>query len=89
MPTPPESTDVRSAAVVNEEIRALWRRAAGRLTTEQRRRYERLITEWSAAVARESATPRPARTPPQPRDPRTPRGACPECQAAGGPPDRT
>ncbi len=43
---PPE----RSAAEVNEEIRALWRRSGGRLTTEQRAEYQRLVMEWVAAV---------------------------------------
>jgi hypothetical protein len=35
---------------VNEEIRGLWLRAGGRLSPEQRRRYERLVAEWSAAM---------------------------------------
>ncbi|MET8555273.1 hypothetical protein ABZV64_09955 [Streptomyces sp. NPDC004959] len=43
----------RSAAAVNEEIRSLWLRAGGHLTAEQRVEYERLITEWAAAVRRE------------------------------------
>ncbi|WP_255950310.1 hypothetical protein [Streptomyces odontomachi] len=50
MPTTPEPVPARSAAAVNEEIRALWLRAGGRLSTEQRRVYERLVAEWSAAV---------------------------------------
>lgn len=50
MPTTPEPLPVRSAAAVNEEIRALWLRAGGRLSTEQRRVYERLVAEWSHAV---------------------------------------
>jgi hypothetical protein len=51
MATTPDSPPARSAAAVNEEIRALWLRAGGcRLSTEQRRRYERLVTEWSAAA---------------------------------------
>ncbi|AKJ08969.1 hypothetical protein ACWGLF_34075 [Streptomyces puniciscabiei] len=40
----------RSAAEVNEEIRALWRRAGGTLTTEQRAEYQRLVMEWAAAT---------------------------------------
>ncbi|MHC0434190.1 hypothetical protein ACX6XY_29070, partial [Streptomyces sp. O3] len=52
---------VRSADVVNDQIRALWARAGGRLGTEQRHEYERLIAEWAAAVRRESAAPSPAR----------------------------
>jgi hypothetical protein len=42
----------RSAAEVNEEIRALWRRAGGTLTTEQRAEYQRLVMEWAAASPR-------------------------------------
>ncbi len=45
---------VRSAADLNEEIRALWQRAGGRLVTaEQRAAYARLVVEWAAAVQRE------------------------------------
>lgn len=50
MPTTPEPVPARSAAAVNEEIRALWLRAGGRLSTEQRRIYEQLVAEWSDAV---------------------------------------
>jgi hypothetical protein len=39
--------------VVNEEIRALWARAGGVLTVEQRREYEALLGEWAAAVRAE------------------------------------
>ncbi|WP_190035927.1 hypothetical protein [Streptomyces fructofermentans] len=39
----------RSAAEVNEEIRALWLRSGGTLSGEQRRAYQRLVLEWSAA----------------------------------------
>ncbi|MFD5137425.1 hypothetical protein ACFWMX_14485 [Streptomyces sp. NPDC058378] len=41
---------VRSAAVVNEEIRALWQRSGGVLAPEGQREYERLLVEWAAAV---------------------------------------
>lgn len=44
---------VRSAAVVNELIRALFARAGGRLYGEDRAEYERLVTEWTLAVAAE------------------------------------
>ncbi|MDX3326164.1 MULTISPECIES: hypothetical protein [Streptomyces] len=51
MPTSPAVTgSVRSAAVVNEEIRALWQRSGGVLTPEGQREYERLLVEWAAAV---------------------------------------
>lgn len=39
----------RTAAEVNEEIRALWSRSRGTLDREQRRDYQRLVSEWAAA----------------------------------------
>ncbi|WP_408056670.1 hypothetical protein [Streptomyces huasconensis] len=44
---------MRSSVELNERIRGLWLRAAGRLTPEQRREYEQLVTEWAAAVRAE------------------------------------
>ncbi|WP_320785197.1 hypothetical protein [Streptomyces sp. CRN 30] len=44
----PGRTD-RTAAQVNEEIRALWFRSGGTLNSEQRREYQRLVLEWAAA----------------------------------------
>jgi hypothetical protein len=41
---------VRSAAAVNEEIRALWRESGGTLSPEQRAEYGRLLEEWEQAV---------------------------------------
>ncbi|GAA2600625.1 hypothetical protein GCM10011428_51760 [Streptomyces violaceus] len=41
---------VRSAAEVNEEIRALWRRTGGKLSAEERAEYEFLVVEWAAAI---------------------------------------
>ncbi|WP_438828873.1 hypothetical protein [Streptomyces gottesmaniae] len=38
----------RTAAEVNEEIRALWFRSGGTLNREQRSEYERLVLEWAA-----------------------------------------
>ncbi|MFD7609741.1 hypothetical protein [Streptomyces sp. NPDC059828] len=38
---------MRSAAVVNAEIRALW--ASGSLSPEDERQYQRLVVEWAAA----------------------------------------
>lgn len=52
-PTTSGPGPVRSAAVVNEEIRALWQQAGGALTAEQRARYERLLEEWEQAVRAE------------------------------------
>lgn len=42
---------VRSASVVNAEIRALVRAADGRLYGEARVRYAELVEEWTHAVA--------------------------------------
>lgn len=47
---------VRSAAVINEEIRALMRRAGGHLRDGDRPVYERLLEEWAAAVRAEMTT---------------------------------
>jgi hypothetical protein len=40
----------RSAAVLNEQIRALWIRAGGSLSAQERTEYELLVVEWAAAV---------------------------------------
>ncbi|MFD5793933.1 hypothetical protein ACFWIO_10415 [Streptomyces diastatochromogenes] len=45
---PPGS--VRSAAVVNEQIRALWLRAGGILSAQERAEYELLVVEWAEAI---------------------------------------
>jgi hypothetical protein len=44
---------VRSAAEVNERIRALWRRAGGSLSAQQRAEYELLVVQWAAAMREE------------------------------------
>jgi hypothetical protein len=49
----------RSAAEVNEEIRALWQRTGGMLSGEQRREYQRLVLEWAAASPRSHAQAQP------------------------------
>ncbi|MDX3314146.1 hypothetical protein ACWGH3_38310 [Streptomyces sp. NPDC054884] len=41
---------VRSAAELNEQIRALWMRAGGSLSTQERAEYELLVVEWAAAI---------------------------------------
>ncbi|MFJ2607279.1 hypothetical protein ACIQOU_34980 [Streptomyces sp. NPDC091279] len=41
---------VRSAAEVNEQIRSLWLRARGSLSTQEREEYELLVVEWAAAI---------------------------------------
>jgi hypothetical protein len=50
MSTTVEPVSERSAAEVNEEIRALWLRSGGTLTGEQREEYQRLVLEWAAAA---------------------------------------
>jgi hypothetical protein len=41
---------VRSAGEVNEQIRALWLRAGGSLSAQEREEYELLVVEWAAAI---------------------------------------
>ncbi|MEV1067620.1 hypothetical protein [Streptomyces sp. NPDC050263] len=41
---------VRSAAELNERIRALWLRAGGSLSTQERAEYELLVVEWATAI---------------------------------------
>lgn len=41
---------VRSADVVNEQIRDLWARTGGHLSAEDRAEYEALVTEWASAI---------------------------------------
>ncbi|MEZ7003153.1 hypothetical protein [Streptomyces sp. AD55] len=40
----------RSAAELNDQIRALWRRAGGTLSAHERVEYELLVVEWAAAT---------------------------------------
>ncbi|MFE0456477.1 hypothetical protein ACFW2D_35395 [Streptomyces sp. NPDC058914] len=49
-PTSVAPGSVRSAAEVNEQIRALWLRAGGSLSAEERAEYELLVVEWAAAI---------------------------------------
>ncbi|MGC9379373.1 hypothetical protein [Streptomyces sp. MH13] len=49
----PESVtpaSVRSAAELNDKIRALWRRAGGSLSAQERVEYELLVVEWATAI---------------------------------------
>ncbi|MEU5623461.1 hypothetical protein ACIPH4_31350 [Streptomyces tendae] len=41
---------VRSAAELNDQIRALWRRAGGTLSEQERVEYELLVVEWASAI---------------------------------------
>ncbi|MGW2638338.1 hypothetical protein [Streptomyces sp. NPDC001348] len=41
---------VRSAAELNEQIRALWLRAGGSLSAQEREEYELLVIEWAEAI---------------------------------------
>ncbi|MFI9598971.1 hypothetical protein ACIHCX_03650 [Streptomyces sp. NPDC052043] len=52
---PPLPGAARSAAAVNEDIRALVTACGGWLYGETRQRYELLRDEWTVAVARERA----------------------------------
>jgi hypothetical protein len=49
-PNEPASGSGRSAAEVNEQIRALWRRAGGTLSPQERAEYELLVVEWADAI---------------------------------------
>jgi hypothetical protein len=40
----------RSAAELNDQIRALWRRAGGSLSAQERAEYELLVVKWAAAI---------------------------------------
>jgi len=55
-PSPSACGQVRSAAVINVEIRALMTRAGGHLPAEDRARYAALRDEWVAAVRAEMTT---------------------------------
>ncbi|WP_328556806.1 MULTISPECIES: hypothetical protein [unclassified Streptomyces] len=46
--TPPGS--VRSAAALNEQIRALWTRTGGSLSAQERAEYELLVVKWAEAI---------------------------------------
>ncbi|MEU6704668.1 hypothetical protein [Streptomyces wuyuanensis] len=54
-PTLRELGSVRSAAVVNAEIRALWAKSGSRLSAADEAKYQLLLVEWAAAVAAERA----------------------------------
>ncbi|MET7385757.1 hypothetical protein [Streptomyces sp. NPDC005385] len=41
---------VRSAAALNEQIRALWTRAGGSLSAQERAEYELLVVRWAEAI---------------------------------------
>ena len=52
-PTPDRPGSVRSAALVNEEIRAFWLRLEGRVpTAAERREYELLVAEGGGDAGR-------------------------------------
>jgi hypothetical protein len=56
MPPDLDRGSVRSAALINEEIRQLWFRAGGVLASaDQRATYAELVVEWAAAVRGEGA----------------------------------
>ena len=49
-PDPFARGSVRSAADLNDRIRALWRHAGGSLSAQERAEYELLVAEWAAAM---------------------------------------
>ncbi|MFG3662133.1 hypothetical protein [Streptomyces sp. NPDC047706] len=49
-PHSPTPGSMRSAAEVNEQIRALWTRSGGSLSAQERAEYELLVVEWAAAI---------------------------------------
>ncbi|MFD4990424.1 hypothetical protein [Streptomyces sp. NPDC058374] len=53
MSSTPVTARVRPPSVINEQIRALMLRSAGRLTAAQRAEYEALVEEWATAVSAE------------------------------------
>jgi hypothetical protein len=52
-PNPVTPGSARSAAALNEQIRALWIRSGGSLSAQERAEYELLVVEWAAAVREE------------------------------------
>ncbi|MFG2475567.1 hypothetical protein [Streptomyces fagopyri] len=44
------SGSVRSAAALNEQIRALWMRSGGSLSAQERAEYELLVVKWAEAI---------------------------------------
>lgn len=50
-PTPVDRSSVRSAAAINEEIRALW--VGDVRVPADEERYRELLVEWAAAVRAE------------------------------------
>ncbi|MEU6096743.1 hypothetical protein [Streptomyces sp. NPDC047079] len=44
---------VRPADDLNERIRALWMRAGGSLSAQERAEYELLVVQWAAAIRAE------------------------------------
>ncbi|WP_079177892.1 hypothetical protein [Streptomyces mangrovisoli] len=49
-PDSPTPGSVRSAAELNERIRALWLRAGATLSAQERAEYELLVVRWAAAI---------------------------------------
>ncbi|MET7523874.1 MULTISPECIES: hypothetical protein [Streptomyces] len=48
--SPRSSNSMRSAAVVNEEIRDLWQRSGECLSPDDEQEYQRLLVEWAAVT---------------------------------------
>ncbi|MFE4328964.1 hypothetical protein ACFRQM_05765 [Streptomyces sp. NPDC056831] len=54
--SPCSSDSVRTAAVVNKEIRDLWQRSGGCLSPEDEEQYQRLLVEWAAVTGGSART---------------------------------
>ena len=52
-PNTPSCGSARSAAELNEQIRALLAQSGGVLSAEQKRAYDDLVTRWAAAIRAE------------------------------------
>lgn len=52
-PEPTHPGSVRSAAALNDQIRALWTRSGGSLSNVERAEYEALVVQWAAAIRTE------------------------------------
>ncbi|WP_329466384.1 hypothetical protein [Streptomyces sp. NBC_01431] len=55
MPPTSDFRSVRSADVVNAEIRSLWERSDGHLSPGEEERYRWLLIEWATAIRSDTA----------------------------------
>lgn len=52
-PEPNDRGSARTSAEWNDQIRALWFRAGGTLTPDERAEYEQMLIRWAAAIKAE------------------------------------